>query len=99
VPHGDGRRCHRIRTAHRLPRRRAIVFRHVRRADALQRRLARLPEIGAAISGGLTPFVAATFMVWTGGAMWPISVHLIVLAAITFIATTMAPETAGKPLR
>ncbi len=56
-------------------------------------------QIGAAISGGLTPFVAATFMAWTGGATWPISVYLIVLAAITFIATTMAPETAGKPLK
>jgi MFS transporter, MHS family, shikimate and dehydroshikimate transport protein len=56
-------------------------------------------QIGAAISGGLTPFAAASFMAWTGGATWPISVYLIVLAAITFIATTVAPETAGKPLK
>jgi MHS family shikimate/dehydroshikimate transporter-like MFS transporter len=55
-------------------------------------------QIGAAISGGLTPFAAATFMAWTGGATWPISVYLIVLAVITFIATVAAPETAGKPL-
>ena len=55
-------------------------------------------QIGAAISGGLTPFAAATFMVWSGGATWPISVYLIVLAVITFIATMGAPETAGKPL-
>ena len=38
-------------------------------------------QIGAAISGGLTPFAAATFMAWTGGATWPISVYLIVLAS------------------
>jgi MFS transporter, MHS family, shikimate and dehydroshikimate transport protein len=56
-------------------------------------------QIGAAISGGLTPFAAASFMVWTGGATWPISVYLIVLAIITFIATAAAPETAGKPLK
>jgi MFS transporter, MHS family, shikimate and dehydroshikimate transport protein len=56
-------------------------------------------QIGAAISGGLTPFAAASFMAWTGGATWPISVYLIVLAAITFIATIAAPETAGKPLK
>jgi MHS family shikimate/dehydroshikimate transporter-like MFS transporter len=37
-------------------------------------------------------------MIWTGGATWPISVYLIVLAAIAFIATIAAPETAGKPL-
>jgi len=54
-------------------------------------------QIGAAI-GGLTPFAAATFMAWTGGATWPISVYLIALALITFVATMAAPETAGKPL-
>jgi len=56
-------------------------------------------QIGAAISGGLTPFAAATFMAWTGGATWPISVYLIVLALITFVATIAAPETAGKQLK
>jgi hypothetical protein len=35
-------------------------------------------------------------MAWTGGATWPISVYLIVLALITFVATIAAPETAGK---
>jgi MFS transporter, MHS family, shikimate and dehydroshikimate transport protein len=56
-------------------------------------------QIGAAISGGLTPFAAATFIAWTGGATWPISVYLIVLALITLIAALVAPETAGKPLK
>jgi MFS transporter, MHS family, shikimate and dehydroshikimate transport protein len=56
-------------------------------------------QIGAAISGGLTPFAAATFMAWTGGATWPISVYLIVLALITIVATLAAPETAGRPLK
>jgi MHS family shikimate/dehydroshikimate transporter-like MFS transporter len=56
-------------------------------------------QIGAAISGGLTPFAAASFIAWTGGATWPISVYLIALAVITFIATAAAPEMAGKPLK
>jgi MFS transporter, MHS family, shikimate and dehydroshikimate transport protein len=56
-------------------------------------------QIGAAISGGLTPFAAASFMAWTGGATWPISVYLMVLAIVTFIAAAAAPETAGKPLK
>jgi MHS family shikimate/dehydroshikimate transporter-like MFS transporter len=55
-------------------------------------------QIGAAISGGLTPFVAATFMAWTG-ATWPISVYLIVLGILTFVASVAAPETAGKTLK
>jgi MFS transporter, MHS family, shikimate and dehydroshikimate transport protein len=54
-------------------------------------------QVGAAI-GGLTPLAAATFMAWTGGATWPISVYLIVVAVITFIAAMAAPETAGKAL-
>ncbi len=56
-------------------------------------------QIGAAISGGLTPFAAATFMAWTGGSTWPISVYLIVLGLITLVATIAAPEMAGKPLK
>jgi MHS family shikimate/dehydroshikimate transporter-like MFS transporter len=56
-------------------------------------------QIGAALSGGLTPFVAASFVAWTGGATWPISVYLIVLAVISLGAAAAAPETAGKPLR
>jgi MFS transporter, MHS family, shikimate and dehydroshikimate transport protein len=54
-------------------------------------------QVGAAI-GGLTPFAAATFMAWTGGATWPISIYLIVLAVITFLAAIIAPETASKAL-
>jgi MHS family shikimate/dehydroshikimate transporter-like MFS transporter len=56
-------------------------------------------QIGAAISGGLTPFAAASFLAWTGGATWPISLYLIALGIITFIATVAAPEMAGKPLK
>lgn len=55
-------------------------------------------QIGAALSGGLTPFAAASLMAWTGGATWAISVYLIVMALITLGATTVAPETAGKEL-
>ena len=56
-------------------------------------------QIGAAVSGGLTPFAAASFMAWSGGATWPISVYLIVLALLTLAATMAAPEMAGKPLK
>jgi MFS transporter, MHS family, shikimate and dehydroshikimate transport protein len=38
-------------------------------------------------------------MAWTGGATWPISVYLILLAVITSIAKMAAPETAGKELK
>jgi MFS transporter, MHS family, shikimate and dehydroshikimate transport protein len=56
-------------------------------------------QIGAAISGGLTPFVAATFLAWTDGGTWPISIYLIALALIALRATIAAPETAGRPMK
>lgn len=55
-------------------------------------------QIGAAISGGLTPFIAASLMTWSGGATWPISLYLIACALITAYATYKAPETAGKDI-
>jgi MFS transporter, MHS family, shikimate and dehydroshikimate transport protein len=41
-------------------------------------------------SGGLT-LCGGGLYAWTGGATWPISVYLIVLALITFFATMTAP--------
>lgn len=55
-------------------------------------------QIGAALSGGLTPFIAASLMVWSGGATWPISIYLIGCGLITTFATFMAPETAQKEM-
>ena len=55
-------------------------------------------QVGAALSGGLSPLIAASLMAWAGGATWPVSVFLIVCALITAIATSFAPETANKEL-
>jgi MFS transporter, MHS family, shikimate and dehydroshikimate transport protein len=55
-------------------------------------------QVGAAISGGLSPLIAVSLMAWAGGATWPVSVYLIFCAAITAIATFAAPEMANKEL-
>lgn len=55
-------------------------------------------QIGAALSGGLAPFIAAGLMAWSGGAPWPISVFLIACALITLTATAFAPETARRSI-
>jgi MFS transporter, MHS family, shikimate and dehydroshikimate transport protein len=55
-------------------------------------------QIGAALSGGLTPVIAASLMTQSGGATWPISAYLIGCACITLFAAIAAPETAGKEL-
>ena len=55
-------------------------------------------QVGAALSGGLSPLIAASLMAWAGGATWPVSLFLIFCALITAIATGFAPETANKEL-
>jgi MHS family shikimate/dehydroshikimate transporter-like MFS transporter len=55
-------------------------------------------QIGAALSGGLSPVIAASLMAWSGGATWPISLYLIACACITLVAAIAAPETARKEL-
>jgi MFS transporter, MHS family, shikimate and dehydroshikimate transport protein len=55
-------------------------------------------QVGAALSGGLTPVVAASLMAWAGGLTWPVSVYLIVCALITATAAFAAPETVNKEI-
>jgi MFS transporter, MHS family, shikimate and dehydroshikimate transport protein len=54
-------------------------------------------QVGAAISGGLSPLIAALLMTWAG-ATWPVSIFLILCALITAIATYAAPETANREM-
>ena len=55
-------------------------------------------QVGAALSGGLTPLIAVALLSWSGGATWPVSVFLISCALITAFATFKAPETARQEL-
>jgi len=55
-------------------------------------------QVGAALSGGLTPLIAASLMAWAGGNTWPVSIFLIFCAMITATATYFAPEMANKEL-
>jgi MFS transporter, MHS family, shikimate and dehydroshikimate transport protein len=54
-------------------------------------------QIGAALSGGLTPLIASALLLRTG-ATWPISFYLMAAAAVTLAATFAAPETSRRPL-
>jgi MHS family shikimate/dehydroshikimate transporter-like MFS transporter len=55
-------------------------------------------QVGAALSGGLSPLIAASLLGWSGGRTWPISIYLVACALITAIATSVAPETANKEM-
>ena len=56
-------------------------------------------QIGAALSGGFTPIIAAALLRGSGGSSLGISCYLVALAAVTLVATLSAPETAHRPLR
>lgn len=43
-------------------------------------------QVGAAISGGLTPLIATGLVQWASGATWPVSVYLIVLSVVSLAA-------------
>jgi len=51
-------------------------------------------QIAAPIGGGLVPLAAAAMVGTNGGATWPVSILMIVIAAITFLAVLAARETA-----
>ena len=54
-------------------------------------------QLGASLSGGLTPILASAVLLWTG-ATWSISLYLIPAAIVTLVATIAARETARQPL-
>jgi MHS family shikimate/dehydroshikimate transporter-like MFS transporter len=54
-------------------------------------------QIGAALSGGFTPLIAAALLAWAGGT-WPVSVYLIALALISLAAVLASRETASDDL-
>jgi MFS transporter, MHS family, shikimate and dehydroshikimate transport protein len=56
-------------------------------------------QLGAAIGGGLTPVIAAAIVAWSGGATWPVSLMLVMLGVLTFIAVLSTRETAARPMR
>lgn len=54
-------------------------------------------QLGAALTGGLTPMVVTALYAWRG-ATWPISVYLAALALVALISAFLSRETARKPL-
>lgn len=56
-------------------------------------------EVSAAIFGGLSPLIAATLVAATGGASWGVSLYLIAVLLLTFVATLTVPETYRAELK
>jgi MFS transporter, MHS family, shikimate and dehydroshikimate transport protein len=56
-------------------------------------------EVSAAIFGGLSPVIATALVAATGGAAWGVSIYLIAVLLLTFVATLIVPETYESPLK
>ena len=56
-------------------------------------------QIAAPIGGGLVPLAAAAAVGFTGGATWPVSLLMILIASMTMLAVLVARETAPKIVR
>lgn len=54
--------------------------------------------IGAVLSGGLAPMIATALLAYQGGKTWGIAIYLLVLGAISVVATIMARETFKETL-
>jgi MFS transporter, MHS family, shikimate and dehydroshikimate transport protein len=56
-------------------------------------------EVSAAIFGGLSPVIATALVAATGGAPWGVSIYLIAVLLLTFVATLFVPETYKSALK
>lgn len=50
-------------------------------------------ELGSIVAGGPAPFLATAMVAAASGATWPVSIYIVVLAAITAFAVWCGPET------
>ncbi len=56
-------------------------------------------EISSAVFGGLSPLIATALVAATGGASWSVSIYLIAVLVLTFVATLFAKETHKETLK
>ncbi|HEX5118509.1 MAG TPA: MFS transporter [Pseudonocardiaceae bacterium] len=56
-------------------------------------------EVSAAIFGGLSPLIATALVAAAGGSPWAVSIYLIAVLLLTFVATLLVPETYKSALK
>ena len=50
-------------------------------------------QLASPIAGGLAPMIAHALLTWSNNNSWPVSVYLMVMAAITVVSVLLAEET------
>lgn len=56
-------------------------------------------ELSAPIAGGIAPFIAVALLAWSGGQVWPVVVYVMVMALISLVSVSLAPETYRRNLK
>lgn len=50
-------------------------------------------QLAPVFGGGVAPFIAVALLAWSGGAIWPVALYMIVMAAVTVVSVFIAAET------
>ncbi|MCE9670058.1 MHS family MFS transporter [Myxococcus stipitatus] len=50
-------------------------------------------QLASVFAGGLSPFIATALLARSGGQSWPVSLYMVVLAAITLVSVWLSAET------
>jgi len=55
-------------------------------------------QLASPLAGGIAPLIAAALVKWSDGASWPVSIYMMMAAAITLLAIMLATETAHSDI-
>lgn len=56
-------------------------------------------EFSSVFGGGIAPLICSALVTWASGSWWPVAIYMMLMMAITVIATLKAPETVDRDLR
>ncbi|NQV28428.1 MAG: MHS family MFS transporter [Rhodopirellula sp.] len=51
-------------------------------------------QLASPLAGGIAPLIAAALVEWSAGASWPVSLYMILAAAVTLVSIVLSTETA-----
>jgi MFS family permease len=51
-------------------------------------------QLASPLAGGIAPMIAAALVKWSDGASWPVSIYMMLAAAVTLVSIILATETA-----
>ncbi|MFJ2621188.1 MFS transporter [Glutamicibacter sp. NPDC087344] len=56
-------------------------------------------EFSSVFGGGIAPLICSALVTWASGSWWPVAIYMMLMMAISVIATIKSPETLDRDLR